>query len=139
LICFIFAKQTFLINSSKKTAMKPKKVILVLFLFLTAGVFAQNNQKTIVCSDILLQQITTVKSLGDNVNAAYQKNLAAPTLSRSGAIAVKKSLDDSYEAYLAELQNQLKTNSADSALHTSLLNEIVLVKKLMLESASAGK
>ncbi len=112
--------------------MKTKKVMLFLFMLIGANIFAQssNKQQTVVCSNVLLQQIASVKSLADNVNAAYQRNQASATLSRAGATAVKKSLDDSYAAYLTELQNQLNLNPNDSPLHTALVNEIALVKKL---------
>jgi hypothetical protein len=138
---YICRADTFYSPSKSSKTMNPKKIMFFLFLLISGGIFAQaqNKQQNVVCSDVLLQQISSVKSLGDNVNAAYQHNLAAATLSRTGAVAAKKSLDDSYAAYLAELQNQLTANAGDSPLHTALVNEIALVKKLQAASAAQGK
>jgi len=121
--------------------MKPKKILLFLFVLFSAGLFAQTSteQQTVVCSNVLLQQIWPIKSLGDNVNAAYVRNQASATFSRAGAVAAKKSLDDAYAAYLSELKDQLTLNSEDSPLRTALLQEIELVKKLQAQSAAQGK
>lgn len=104
-------------------------LVLLLLLIGTAG-FAQSTDKPQAApgNEPLLEAIASVDALADKVNAATAEVAAAATGSRAVAVEAQAKLDAAYTAYLAELNNQLKLQSGETA--TAIQREIALVEKL---------
>jgi hypothetical protein len=125
-----------LINNAKKTK-HMKKQVLLLFLsgFMSAGIFAQSVPSSAVTGkDPVIVTVPVLKKLSDKVNEAYVKT---QTVSRSNGASVQTDYNTQLDAYLLELQNQLKLNTADKALTKVIETEISTVKELRSPSKTS--